>query len=133
MPAGHSPDDPGRGVPDPLDPRGQHRPRPERHLGPQRTADPRRAHSEAGFKTGTTNDFRDVSAFGYVPGSLMTGVWMGNNNQEPMSTKVSGGLLSADGPLFLWHEFMNLALNDPWDWNGQTPAGHSLRASRMES
>ncbi|MEO7295511.1 MAG: transglycosylase domain-containing protein, partial [Candidatus Limnocylindria bacterium] len=39
----------------------------------------------AGFKTGTTNDFRDVSGFGYVPGSLTTGVWMGNNNQESLS------------------------------------------------
>ena len=41
----------------------------------------------AGFKTGTTNDFRDVSGFGYVPESLVTGVWMGNNNQEPMSQR----------------------------------------------
>lgn len=75
----------------------------------------------AGFKTGTTNDFRDVSGFGYIPGSLTTGVWMGNNNQEPMSNEISGGLFSADGPLFLWHEFMDLALNNPWDWNNQTP------------
>jgi membrane peptidoglycan carboxypeptidase len=73
----------------------------------------------AGFKTGTTNDFRDVSGFGYIPGSLTTGVWMGNNNQEPLSNEISGGLFSADGPLFLWQEFMQLALNNPWDWNGQ--------------
>ena len=75
----------------------------------------------AGFKTGTTNDFRDVSAFGYVPGSLVTGVWMGNNNQEPLSNKLGQGLYSADGPLYLWHDFMKLALNQPWDWNGQAP------------
>ena len=75
----------------------------------------------AGFKTGTTNDFRDVSGFGYIPGSLTTGVWMGNNNQEPLSNEISGGLFSADGPLFLWQEFMQLALNNPWDWNGQAP------------
>jgi membrane peptidoglycan carboxypeptidase len=74
----------------------------------------------AGFKTGTTNDFRDVSGFGYVPGGLVTGVWMGNNNQEPMSTSF-GGLFSADGPLYLWHDFMQIALNKPWDWNGQKP------------
>ena len=42
----------------------------------------------AGFKTGTTNDFRDVSGFGYVPGGLTVGVWMGNNNQEPLSNKL---------------------------------------------
>ncbi len=76
---------------------------------------------EAGFKTGTTNDFRDVSGFGYVPGSLVTGVWMGNNNQAPMSTVLGQGLFSADGPLYLWHDFMELALNKPWDWNGKKP------------
>jgi membrane peptidoglycan carboxypeptidase len=79
----------------------------------------------AGFKTGTTNDFRDVSGFGYVPGSLVTGVWMGNNNQEPMSNVLGEGLFSADGPLFLWEEFMSRALNEPWDWNGQTPVGQT--------
>ena len=79
----------------------------------------------AGFKTGTTNDFRDVSGFGYVPGSLTTGVWMGNNNQEPMSNQFSGGLFSADGPLFLWHDFMELALNQPWAWNDNQPVGQT--------
>jgi hypothetical protein len=75
----------------------------------------------AGFKTGTTNDFRDVSGFGYVPGSLVTGVWMGNNNQEALSNALGQGLYSADGPLYLWHDFMTLALNQPWDWNAQAP------------
>ena len=75
----------------------------------------------AGFKTGTTNDFRDVSGFGYVPGSLTTGVWMGNNNQESLSNEIEGGLFSADGPLLLWEEFMDLAINNPWDWNGGEP------------
>jgi peptidoglycan glycosyltransferase len=79
----------------------------------------------AGFKTGTTNDFRDVSGFGYVPGSLTTGVWMGNNNQEPMSNVLGVGLFSADGPLFLWHEFMQIALNQPWEWNDHTPVGQT--------
>jgi hypothetical protein len=50
---------------------------------------------------------------------------MGNNNQEPMSTVFSGGLFSADGPLFLWQEFMTLALNQPWDWNGHQPVGQT--------
>ena len=75
----------------------------------------------AGFKTGTTNDFRDVSGFGYVPGSLVTGVWMGNNNQEPLSNALGQGLFSADGPLYLWHDFMEIALNRQWDWNGRKP------------
>jgi membrane peptidoglycan carboxypeptidase len=83
--------------------------------------DPNGQRRHAGFKTGTTNDFRDVSGFGYVPGSLVTGVWMGNNNQEPLSNKLGVGLYSADGPLYLWHDFMNLAINQPWDWNGHAP------------
>ena len=78
----------------------------------------------AGFKTGTTNDYKDVSGFGYVPGSLVTGVWMGNNNQEPMSNKFGQGLFSADGPLYLWHDFMEIALNQPWDWNGGAPVSN---------
>jgi membrane peptidoglycan carboxypeptidase len=82
--------------------------------------DPNGDRRHAGFKTGTTNDFRDVSGFGYVPGSLVTGVWMGNNNQEPMSNEF-GGLFSADGPLYLWHDFMETALNKRWDWNGHKP------------
>ena len=74
----------------------------------------------AGFKTGTTNDFKDVSGFGYVPGSLVTGVWMGNSNGDPMSTEF-GGVFSADGPMYMWHDFMEIALNRKWDWNGNKP------------
>ncbi|MEP7082146.1 MAG: transglycosylase domain-containing protein [Chloroflexota bacterium] len=83
------------------------------------------ARRPAGFKTGTTNDFRDVSGFGYVPDSLVTGVWMGNNNQEAMSNQFRGGLFSADGPLYLWEDFMTIALNQPWDWNGHQPVGQT--------
>ena len=83
--------------------------------------DPNGVRRHAGFKTGTTDDFRDVSGFGYVPGSLVTGVWMGNNNQEPMSNVLGVGLFSADGPLYMWHDFMQRALNEPWDWNKQKP------------
>ena len=80
----------------------------------------------AGFKTGTTDNFRDVSGFGYVPGSLVTGVWMGNNNMEPMSNQLTGiGLFSADGPLYLWEDFMTMALNQEWEWNGSEPVGQT--------
>ena len=92
---------------------------------PAQLLDPNGVRRRAGLKTGTTNDYRDVSAFGYVPGSLVTGVWMGNNNQEPLSNKLGVGLFSADGPLYLWHDFMKLALNQPWDWSGGAPAPNS--------
>ena len=83
------------------------------------------ARRQAGFKTGTTNDFRDVSGFGYVPGSLTVGVWMGNNDQAPLSNRLGQGLFSADGPLYLWHDFMEIALNQPWEWNGNQPVGQT--------
>ena len=61
--------------------------------GPRaRLNDPSGARRQAGFKTGTTDDFKDVSGMGYIPGSLTAGVWMGNNNQEPMSNKLGQGL-----------------------------------------
>jgi len=83
--------------------------------------DPSGVHREAGFKTGTTNNYLDVSGFGYVPGGLVTGVWMGNSDgKTPMSNSFEG-LFSADGPLYLWQEFMTTALNQPWDWNDQQP------------
>jgi membrane peptidoglycan carboxypeptidase len=82
----------------------------------------------AGFKTGTTNDFKDVSGFGYVPESLVTGVWMGNANGESMSNVLGQGLFSADGPLYLWNEFMTRALNEPWAWNDERPVGQTAFA-----
>jgi membrane peptidoglycan carboxypeptidase len=90
-----------------------------------RLTDPSGARRQAAFKTGTTDDFRDVSGFGYVPGGLVTGVWMGNNNQEPLSNELGQGLFSADGPLYLWQEFMQRALNEPWEWNNRTPVAQT--------
>jgi membrane peptidoglycan carboxypeptidase len=90
--------------------------------GPRaRITDPSGVRRSAGFKTGTTDDFKDVSGVGYIPGSLTVGVWMGNNNQEPMSNALGQGLFSADGPLYLWHDFTDIAINQPWDWNGHQP------------
>ena len=84
--------------------------------------DPDGERREAGFKTGTTDNFRDVSGFGYVPGGLVTGVWMGNNNMEPLSNELGVGLFSADGPLYLWQDFMQEALNTPAAWNNDQSA-----------
>jgi hypothetical protein len=46
---------------------------------------------------------------------------MGNAGGQPMSNALGQGLFSADGPLYLWHDFMDRAVNEPWDWNGRTP------------
>src|SRR3954454_452542 len=57
-------------------------------------------------KTGTTQDFRDAWFIGYT-GSLVAGVWLGNDNGDP-TKKVSGGNLPAE----IWNSFMKVALRD---------------------
>ena len=58
----------------------------------------------AAYKTGTTNDNRDVHAYGYLAPpkdetapALAVGVWMGNSNNEP-----NKGSLSLDSSAPLW-------------------------------
>jgi membrane peptidoglycan carboxypeptidase len=64
----------------------------------------------ATLKTGTTNDFRDLQAFGFlapdpdpavVEGALVTGVWVGNSDFSPIAD-----VFAADGPTFIWHDYM---------------------------
>ena len=54
----------------------------------------------AGLKTGTTDNLKDVYSVGFTP-TLVTGVWMGNSNGEPME-----GISSAIGPGLLWRDYM---------------------------
>ncbi|MBI2642171.1 MAG: transglycosylase domain-containing protein [Candidatus Wildermuthbacteria bacterium] len=55
-------------------------------------------------KTGTTQDFRDGWIVGYTQ-NIVSGVWVGNNDNSPMS-KEPGVVLA--GPI--WHDFMARAL-----------------------
>lgn len=57
----------------------------------------------AAVKTGTTTDWRDNWTMGYTP-DLVTGVWTGNADSEPM-VRVSG--VTGAGPI--WHDFMMVA------------------------
>ncbi len=52
-------------------------------------------------KTGTTNDNRDAWTVGYTP-QLVTGVWVGNNNNTPMGPDISG----STGAAPIWHAIM---------------------------
>jgi len=61
----------------------------------------------AAAKTGTTNGFHDAWTVGYTP-SLITGVWIGNSNNKPMSGKADGSVLAAP----IWQEFMSKVLGD---------------------
>lgn len=56
-------------------------------------------------KTGTSSDYRDAWFVGFTS-NLITGVWMGNDNNKPMK-KVTGGSL----PAVLWHDYMIEAEN----------------------
>lgn len=51
-------------------------------------------------KSGTTNDSRDAWFMGFTD-ELVTGVWMGNDDDTPMNKVTGGGL-----PAKLWHDFM---------------------------
>lgn len=62
---------------------------------------------EVAAKTGTTQENRDAWVVGYAP-SIVTGVWVGNNRNESMTTTGAG--ISAAGPL--WNAFMTAALKD---------------------
>ncbi len=62
-------------------------------------------HEVAG-KTGTSADYRDAWFIGFSPG-LVTGVWIGNDDNSPMN-KVTGGSLPAQ----IWRGFMTVALQN---------------------
>ncbi|MGI6373863.1 MAG: penicillin-binding protein [Patescibacteria group bacterium] len=61
----------------------------------------------AAVKTGTTNDFHDAWTVGYTP-SLVTGVWVGNSNNDAMTGRADGSVLAAP----IWQEYMNKILGD---------------------
>ncbi|HQB59847.1 MAG TPA: PBP1A family penicillin-binding protein [Candidatus Moranbacteria bacterium] len=56
-------------------------------------------------KTGTTNEFRDGWAIGYIP-SLAVGVWAGNNNNASMKEGADGVVVAAP----IWRNFMDQVL-----------------------
>ncbi|WP_434616416.1 transglycosylase domain-containing protein [Azospirillum sp. B2RO_4] len=59
-----------------------------------------RLNRPAAAKSGTTQDYHDAWFVGFTA-DLVAGVWLGNDNNDPMK-KVTGGTL----PAKLWREFM---------------------------
>nr|WP_202049892.1 penicillin-binding protein 1A [Microvirga mediterraneensis] len=57
-------------------------------------------------KTGTTDDYKDAWFVGFT-GSLVAGVWLGNDDGA-LTKRVSGGNLPSE----VWHNFMKVALKD---------------------
>lgn len=58
-------------------------------------------------KTGTTNNNRDAWTIGYTP-SLVTGVWVGNNNNTEMKAGADGSIVAAP----IWNEYMRRVLGN---------------------
>jgi penicillin-binding protein 1A len=61
----------------------------------------------AAGKTGTTNDFNDAWFIGYTP-ELVTGVWVGRDDHDPLGDGETGGKVAAP----IWLEFMKQAMKD---------------------
>ncbi len=61
---------------------------------------------QAAGKTGTSQDYRDGWFVGYTS-QLITGVWLGNDDNSP-TKRVSGGNL----PVNVWSRYMKVALKD---------------------
>jgi penicillin-binding protein 1A len=57
-------------------------------------------------KTGTTQDSRDALFIGFA-GDLVTGVWVGNDDNSPLGKSVTGGTLPAQ----IWRNFMSRAVD----------------------
>jgi len=58
---------------------------------------------QAAGKTGTSQDFRDAWFVGYSS-ALVTGVWLGNDDNSPTRKMTGGGL-----PVEVWTRFMRTA------------------------
>lgn len=60
----------------------------------------------AAGKTGTTDDYKDAYFVGYTP-DIVTGVWVGNDDNKKM-----GGLTGGTIPARIWKEVMTVATRD---------------------
>jgi 1A family penicillin-binding protein len=62
-------------------------------------------------KTGTTNDYHDAWTIGYTP-SIVTGVWVGNTNNDKMKGAADGSVIAAP----IWNNYMSRVLgNTPFE------------------
>jgi len=73
-------------------------------------------HPSVSVKTGTTNDIRDNWTVGYTP-SYVVGVWVGNNDNSPMSRVASG----ITGAAPIWNRIISFVLKGKTDESLQKP------------
>ncbi len=69
-------------------------------------------------KTGTTNDYYDAWFMGYAP-QLVTGVWVGFDDLEPLGRHETGSRTACP----IWIDFMKVALDDLPPENFTVPSG----------
>ncbi len=69
-------------------------------------ANPLNSKARIAGKTGTTNDYTDAWFIGYSP-MVVTGVWVGKDDNTSLGDKESGSLSAAQ----VWKEFMSKALD----------------------
>ena len=55
-------------------------------------------------KTGTTDDYKDASFVGYTP-NIVTGVWVGNDDNTTTTKSIQGGTV----PALIWRDVMKVA------------------------
>ncbi|MBI3486426.1 penicillin-binding protein [Candidatus Daviesbacteria bacterium] len=72
-------------------------------------------------KTGTTDQKRDNWAVGYTP-SIVTGVWVGNNDNSVMNPAIASGVTGASP---IWQKIMIAALKDKPDEKFDPPSNIS--------
>ena len=58
----------------------------------------------AAGKTGTTDDYKDASFIGYTP-NVVTGVWVGNDDNTVNPKSIQGGTV----PALIWRDIMKVA------------------------
>ena len=64
-------------------------------------------HLEIAGKTGTTNDFRDAWWCGFTPDTT-TIVWFGNDNNQPLGKKMSGGRVSSPVFKYFYENYLKI-------------------------
>lgn len=69
-------------------------------------------------KTGTTSEYRDAWTFGYTP-SIVAGVWVGNNDNTPMTAGAAGAMAAAP----IWHDYMAKVLEGTPAEDFEIPGG----------
>jgi len=75
-------------------------------------------HPEVAVKTGTSNSLRDNLTLGYNQ-KYLTAVWVGNNDNSPMSRVASG----VTGASPIWNRIMTALLNNQKSTEWETPKG----------